>query len=85
MRLVEKKERTVIRGREVKYQIEGGFYRWRWQHRATITDIKTGLSGESNKKTKSKDGALERAIDDLWRKLEASGKCMSILYNITDQ
>jgi hypothetical protein len=78
MRLVEKDEQAVIRGRKVEYRIEGGFQgEWgsipEWKHQATITDIKTGLTGKSNKKTLSKDGALERAVDDLWNKLSLSG------------
>ena len=69
----ETSQTAVIRGREVKYEIKGGFYKWEWQHKATIIDLKTGLRGKS-KGTKSKNGALDRAIDDLWAQLSTSGR-----------
>ena len=71
-RIVEESKTAIIRGREVEYEIEGGFHKWEWKHKATITDLKTGLKGKS-KGTQSKDGALNRAIDDLWAKLSSSG------------
>ena len=73
VRIVEESETTVIRGREVEYEIKGGFYRWEWEHKATIIDLKTGLRGKS-KGTESKKGALDRAINDLWAKLSISGR-----------
>ena len=74
-RIVEESKTAIIRGREVEYEIEGGFHRWEWKHKATITDLKTGLRGKSKQihKSQSKDGALNRAIDDLWAKLSSSG------------
>ena len=78
MKIVEEEERTTIRGRAVKYEIKGGFHNWEWKHKATVWDIETGLTGEAGK-TLARDTALNRAIDDLWNKLSASGNTNSVI------
>ena len=78
MKIVEEEERRTIRGREVKYEIKGGFHKWKWKHKATVWDINTGLTGEAGG-TLARDTALNRAIDDLWNKLSISGNTNSVM------
>jgi GTPase SAR1 family protein len=65
----EEEKDDTVKGRQVHYKIQGYFENWEWKHRAIITDIETGLKGQFGG-TKSKKGALDRAIKDLWSKLE---------------
>ena len=77
MKIVEE-ERTTIRGRAVKYEIKGGFHKWKWKYKATVWDIETGLTGEAGG-TSARDTALNRAINDLWNKLSTSGNTNSVI------
>ena len=75
---MEVKESTTIRGRAVKYEIKGGFHKWEWKYKATVCDIETGLTGKAGG-TLAQDTALNRAVDDLWNKLSASGNTNSVI------
>lgn len=60
------------RGIDIVDQHEG-FYRWQWQHTATVRDVGTGIEADSGH-TASANGAIEHAKDALFEKLCRDGK-----------
>ena len=60
---------TTVGGRRIKYKVRGYFYRWELHFEAEVVDVETGVRGKA-KKLKSKNNALDTAVQDLFSNLE---------------
>ncbi|CAH1238018.1 GBP5 [Branchiostoma lanceolatum] len=61
-----------IAGRSISYDTDSGFYRLKYVHKSTARDVASDVTGKSGNR-KSQQGAVEHAIEDVFRQLKAKG------------
>ena len=73
MRVVFDSGTDTLEGRQVRYEITAGVYKWELEYKGKAWDVATGIMGKS-KGFASSTTASREAMADLRAKLSSAGK-----------